>query len=92
MVLDLDDIVLVIWILLLQMLQDAQLNTSLMLILFFVLDDLDGHDLISLVVEAFQGLSKTTLAEEVEHLEAIVDVVLEDHVVVTILIIITRVM
>ena len=74
------------------MLQDAQLNTSLVLILLFILDDLDGYDLISLVVEAFQGLSKTSLAEEIEHLEAIVDVVLEDHVVVTILIIIARVM
>ena len=49
-VLDLDNVILIIWIVLLQVLQDAKFNTCLMLISLFVLNDLDGDNLSCLVI------------------------------------------
>ena len=49
-VLDLDYVVLVVGVLLLQVLQDAQLNTRLVLVTLFVLDDFYRDDFIGFVV------------------------------------------
>ena len=50
MVLDLDYVVLVVGVLLLQVLQDAQLNARLVLITLFVLYDFYRDDFVSFVV------------------------------------------
>ena len=50
-VFNLNDIVRIFWILVLKVLQDAQLNTRLMLVPLLVLDDLDCHYLVGLVIE-----------------------------------------
>lgn len=55
---DTNDVVGVFWIILLQVQQNFELNTSLMLELLFVSDDLDCNDLASLVIDALQSLSK----------------------------------
>ena len=91
-VFDLNNIVLVVWVMLLQMLQNSQLHSCLMLVSLFILDDLDCYDLACLVVKALNGLSKTAFAQEVKHLEAVVQMILEHDMVVTLVVIIAIVM
>lgn len=91
MVFDLNNVVLIFWILFLQVLKDAQLHTRLMLVPFFVFYYLKSHDLLGLMVKALKRLSKTALSKEIEYLPAIVNVVLEHYIVVSILVIISRV-
>lgn len=90
-VLNLYDIVLVLWVLLLQMLQNSKLYSCLMLVSLFVLDDLDSNDLSSLMIHAFKGLAKTSLAQEVKHLVSEVNVVFQHHFVVTVFVIVAGV-
>ena len=87
-----DYIVLVIWVILLQMLQYLQFYSRLVLKLLFVPDELNRHYLLSLVVLALEGLAKTALAEEFYNLKPVAYVVLHYHVVVTPLVVITKVM
>ena len=56
---DLDDVVCVLWILLLEMLQYLELHPCLVLVSLLVLDDLDSHHLLGLMVETFQRLAET---------------------------------
>ena len=87
-VLDLDDVVGVIWVLILQVLQYVQLDTCLVLIPFLVLDDLDGDNLPSLVVQALQSLTKRSLTKEVDHLKSKAEMVMQHHLVVSVLVVI----
>ena len=87
-VLDADDVVLVVAIVMVQVLEDAQLHASLVLELLLVADDLDRDGLASLVVQAFDCLPEAALAEELEHLVAVPEVVLEDDLIVTLLVVI----
>lgn len=50
MILDLNDVVLIFRVLLLQVLQNAELHTGLVLVPLLILDDFDGHDLVCLVI------------------------------------------
>ena len=90
-ILDLDDVVLVLGVLPLEVLEDTQLDTSLVLVSLLVFYYFDGHCLACLVVDAFERLTEAALPEEVDHLETIVDVVLEHDDVVAILIVVTRI-
>ena len=65
MILDLDYIVLIFCVLLLQMLQDVQFDTSLMLVALFVLYDFDSYNFSCFMIHAFECLAETTLANEV---------------------------
>ena len=65
MIFDLNDIVLVFCVLLLQMLQDVQFYTSLVLVAFFVFYDFDSDNLSCFMVHAFECLAETTFAYEV---------------------------
>ena len=51
----------IIGVMLLQVVENVQLDPSLMMKAFFVADDLHCNELIGLVVIAFQGLSERTL-------------------------------
>ena len=51
-ILDLNDVVLIVWVLFLEMLQDAEFNAGLMLIALFVFDNLESDNLASLVIKA----------------------------------------
>ena len=87
-VFDLDDVVLVFGVMLLQVLEDAKLDTCLMLVSLLIFDDLYGHDLSCFMVQAPQSLAKAALSEEVDHFEPVVDVILHHYIVVTILVVI----
>ena len=65
MVFDLNDVVLIFWILFLQVLKDTQLHTRLMLVPFFVFNYLESHNFLSLMVKALKRLSKTALSKEI---------------------------
>lgn len=73
------------------MLQDPKFDTSLVLVSLFILDDLDRHNLIGLVVQTLERLSKAALSQEVDNLVPIVNMVLHDDLVVTILVIVARI-
>jgi hypothetical protein len=91
MILDLNDVVLILLVLFLQVLQDVQFDTSLMLISFLVLNDFNCHNFACLMILALESLAKATFSNKVEHLESIVKMILEHHFVVTILIIVARI-
>lgn len=61
-VLDSDDVVGIIWVILLQMHQYLELNARLVLEALLVSDELDSNHLLSLVVKALEGLSEGALA------------------------------
>ena len=90
-ILYLNDVVLIFWVLLLQMLKDSELDTRLVLIALLVFDDLQRNDLACLVVEALKCLPKATFAEEIKNFKPVVDVVLKNNLVVTIFIIVARI-
>ena len=60
-----DDVVLVMLVVVVEVLQNPELHSGLILELLLVPDDLDGHRLLGLVVETLDSLAKTTLSEEV---------------------------
>lgn len=60
-VFDSDDVVLVVWVVVVQVLEDPKLNACLILELLLVTDQLDGHRFLSLVVQARDGLAKASL-------------------------------
>lgn len=57
-----NDIVDIVWIVLLQKHEYFKLNTCLMMESFFVPYDLHSHELIGLVVVTFQGLTEAALS------------------------------
>ena len=59
-----DDVVLVMFVVVVQVLEDSQLNSCLILKFLFVSDDFKSYLLVSFVIEAFDGLSKTSLTQE----------------------------
>ena len=73
------------------MLQDLELHTSLVLEPLLVADELDRDDLAGLVVHAFQRLAEAALAQELNHFEAVRDVVLQNHAVVAALVVVAAV-
>ena len=87
-VLDADDVVRVFGIVLAQVQQDLQFDSSLMLELLLVANDLDGHDFASLVILALESLSKRALSKEVKDLKAVGNVIAEHDVVIASLVIV----
>lgn len=83
-----NDVVCVLRVVLFKMQQDLELYSGLVLELLLVADDLDGYDLASLVVHTLQGLPEGALAKEVNHFKSVSDLVLQDHVVVSSLVIV----
>jgi hypothetical protein len=86
-VFDSNNVICIILVILFQMKKNLELNSSLMLILLIVPDDLDRYCLSSFVVQAFQSLSKTTLSKEGNHFKPVGNMILDNHIVVTSLII-----
>ena len=57
-VVEVNDIHDVLWIVLLEELEDLELHTCLVVVLLLVLDDLDGHLTVLLMVPALEGRAK----------------------------------
>lgn len=91
MVLNLNYVVLVFGVLLLQVLKDAQLNTSLVLVSLLVLYYLDCDNLPSLVIQALESLAEASFSEEIEHFKSVVNMVFEDDLVIAIFIVVSRI-
>jgi hypothetical protein len=62
MSLNLNDVVSVVEVIILQMLQDFEFNTCLVLKLLFVSDNFDGYNFSCLMIVAFKSLTKTTFS------------------------------
>lgn len=76
-VLHVDNVHRVFRIVVLQVLQDFQLNARLVVVFLFVLDYLERNFLLSFVVEALDGDSEASLAQERHDFVAVGDVVLD---------------
>ena len=87
-----DNIVDIIGVMLLQVIENVQLDPSLVVKALLVADNLHCNELIGLVVIALQGLSERTLPEEFLDLISVAEVVIKDHLVVAAIIIIPIVM
>lgn len=74
-----------------QLLQDVNLNQGLLMETLLVADDLDSHESSSLVVDASHDLSKAALAEKVNNLIPICEMVAKDYVVVASVVVVTEV-
>ena len=57
-----DNVIGIVWIILLQVHQDLELDTCLMLESLLVPDKLNSHKLFGLMINAFEGLAKATFA------------------------------
>ena len=86
-----DNIVLVIFVLDLQIPQQVQLDTCLVLKALFIADDFNGDYSLQLVIIALQGLTKATGAQFVENFKSVSQMVLHDHLVVASLVVKTEV-
>lgn len=86
-----NDIVFVVFILLLEVAQKTQLDTSLVLEALLVADDFDSHRHSRLVVKALQGLAETARAKLVQHFKPVGQVILDHDLVVATLIVETKV-
>ena len=81
----------VIRIQLFKMHQNLELHTSLVLESFLVSNQLNSYMLFCFVVEAFDGLSERTFAQEFLNFETISDMVSKDYFIVASFIIIAKV-
>lgn len=87
-VVQVDHIHYVFWVVLLQELQDFKLHTSLIVVLFLIFDDFHGHIDTMFVVEAFQSRSKRAFTKEGLNFKSEANVVIVDHLVVTLVVIV----
>jgi len=83
-----DHVVLVVLVVVVQVLQDLQLYTSLKLELLLVADDFDSDCLLSLVIQTLDSLTEAPLAKERKHFVAEGEVVVEDNLVVSLLVVV----
>ena len=88
---DSDHIVLIMHIIIIQIFQDFELDSSLVLELFLVSDYFESHLLLCLVIEAFDCLSKAALSQEFKYFVSVAQVVVKDDLVVALLIVISMV-
>ena len=70
-VLDSDDIVLVVPVMVVEILEDSQLHTSLILELLLIANDFDSDTLVGLVIKTLDSLTKAALAQELEYFVSI---------------------
>jgi hypothetical protein len=88
-ILDLNNVVRVFGVLVLQMLQNLQLYSGLMLKLLFASNDFDCYDFSSKVILAFQRLPKAPLPKEVNHFKSVSDMIFEYDFVVAIFVVVS---
>ena len=62
-----------------------------MLISLLVFDNLDCDNLTGFVIETLERLAKAALTEKVKHFKSIVYVIFEDHIIVPVFIVISRI-
>lgn len=75
-----------------QLLQNVDFDQRLLVEPLLVPDDLDSHKLAELVIDTPDNLSETTLAEDVEDLVPVRQVVTEDNLIVPSIIVVTKVL
>ena len=85
------DVVRVIWVVVTQVKQDLEFYSSLMLELLLVSNDLACHCFSSFVINAFQCLTKGAFAQEVDDLKPVGNMILQDHIIITAVIIISAI-
>ena len=61
---DSNNIIHIIFVMVIQILQNSELYSGLILKLFLIADDFDGDLLVCLMVKALNGLAKATLTKE----------------------------
>jgi hypothetical protein len=88
---DSDDVVVVVFVFVFQILQDSQLDSSLVLEPFLVPDDFDCNHLLLLVVKALQRLAKTTAANFFKDFVAECKMVFHHDLVISALVVIAKV-
>lgn len=88
---DSDDVIVVVLVPVLEVLQDTQLDASLVLESFLVADNLDGDHLLLFVVEALQSLAETATANLLDYFVPVCEVVFHHNLVVTAFIVVSKV-
>ena len=83
-----DDVVFIVFVAALEILEQSELNASLVLEPLLVADHLDGHHLLILVVKALQGLPETARAKFIEDLPPVCEVVLHNYLIVASLVVV----
>lgn len=85
------NVVRVIWVVVTQVKQDLEFYSSLMLELLLVSNDLDCDCFSSFVINAFQCLTKGAFPQEVDDLKPVGNMILQDHIIITAVIIISAI-
>lgn len=87
--LHLDTVSGVLWVSVLNVLEYLHLHTGLVLKFLLVPDNLKADIFVSLVVKSLESLAEAALAQEFKHLIAVCDVIPENSLVVTFIVIIS---
>lgn len=88
---NLDDVVVVIPVPVLQVLQDPQLYTGLILESFFIPNNFNGNHLLLFVIEAFESLAEASAAQLVNHLVSVGQMIIHNYLVVPSFIIVAKI-
>ena len=91
-IIDMNDVHYVLSVMLLEILKNLQLHTSLIIVLFLVFDYLNGYVFLLFVIDASQSCAKRTLSEEFYNFVTVANMVSHDDVVITFVIVVSVVM
>lgn len=86
-----DDVHDILRVILLQKLKNFELYTCLVNVLLFIFDYFERNFIARLVVDTLQGGAEAPLAQELKHFVSVTDVVILSVLVVTLIVVITKV-
>ena len=86
-----DDIVLIISVMMVKVLKDFQFYACLILELLLISYDFDSNLFFCFVIKAFDCLTKGSLAKELKNLVSKTKMILKDHLIISLVIIITMI-
>ena len=86
-----NDVILVMFVVEIQVLQNSQLDTCLILELLFIADDFECNRLLCLMIKTLDSLTKAAHAQEFLHFVPVSQVVFKDNLVVALIVIKTMV-
>lgn len=90
-VVQMDDVHDVLGVVVLQELKDLKLNSSLIVVFLFVLDDFHADFFARFVIQAFERGAEGALAQELLDFVAVADVVIVNYVVVALFVVVAEV-
>ena len=84
-----DDVILVMWIVVVEEFKNLKFHSSLVLKFLFISNDLQSNKITSLMIQALDSLAKTTRAKCIKHFVSIAEMILHNCLIISLIIIIS---